>query len=332
MHRSARRHCAPITAAIAVIASIAAIASIAFVAPANAQSTDERAVVAVVKQFFDGMRTRDTALMRSTVAPGAVLRSAGGPTGIGDASTVDAFIERIGKGTGPGNDEQIDNPRVLIDGQLASLWAYFTLVRGGMTTINHCGIDEFLLSKGPDGWKVFFISDTHRTEGCTPIAGTSAAAAAAAMADPKDVASQDAILAALYDVISGPAGKMRDWNRFRSLFTAGARLIPTGVGPDGKARIRTMSPDEYATATGSRLEQTGFFEKEISRTAETYGNVTQAFSTYQSRHAAADEKPFARGINSIQLFNDGARWWVVTIYWDSEREGNQIPARFLKKP
>ena len=322
----AARRLVPITTAIAVFV---------LATPAHAQApaqTEEGAVVTVVKKFFDGMRTRDTTLMRSTVAPNAVLRSAGGPTGIGDASTVDAFIERIGKGTGPGNDEQIENPKVQIDGQLASLWAYFTLVRGGMTTINHCGIDEFLLGKGPDGWKVFFISDTHRTEGCTPIAGTSASAAVAAMANPKDVASQDAILAALYDVISGPAGKQRDWNRFRSLFTAGARLIPTGVSPDGKARIRTMSPDEYATATGSRLEQSGFFEKEISRTAETYGNVTQAFSTYESRHAAVDEKPFARGINSIQLFNDGTRWWVVTIYWDSERPGNEIPARFLKKP
>jgi hypothetical protein len=320
MHFSLRRRLAPITAAIAAIL---------LAAPVHAQ-TEEGAVVMVVKKFFDGMRTRDTTLMRSTVAPGAVLRSAGGPTGLGDPSTVDAFIERVGKGSGLGNDEQIENPKVFIDGQLASLWAYFTLVRGGETRINHCGVDEFLLRKGPDGWKVFFILDTHRTEGCTPIAGTSAAAAAAA--DPKDVASQGAILAALYDVISGPAGKRRDWDRFRSLFVADARLIPTGVGPDGKARIRTMTPDEYATATGSRLEQSGFFEKEISRTAETYGNVTQAFSTYESRHAAADEKPFARGINSIQLYYDGTRWWVVTIYWDSERPGNAIPARFLKKP
>lgn len=324
------RHLAPIPAAFAAIVLATPVHAQA-PAPAPAQ-TEEGAVVAVVKRFFDGMRTRDTTLMRSTVAPGAVLRSAGGPTGIGDPSTVDAFIERIGKGSGPGNDEQIENPKVFIDGQLASLWAYFTLVRGGQTTINHCGIDEFLLGKGPDGWKVFFISDTHRTEGCSAIAGTPTAAAAAAMADPKDVASLDAILAALYDVISGPAGKKRDWDRFRSLFVAGARLIPTGAGQDGKARIRTMNPDEYATATGSRLEQSGFFEKEIARTAETYGNVTQAFSTYESRHMAGDAKPFARGINSIQLFNDGSRWWVVTIYWDSERPGNEIPAKFLKKP
>ena len=158
-----------------------------------------------------------------------------------------------------------------------------------------------------------------------------AAAAASDHADPKDVASANAIVAALYDVISGPAGQPRDWDRFRSLFVADARLIPTGAGADGKGHIRAMTPDEYAASSGPRLEQAGFFEREIARTSETFGGVTHAFSTYESRRGAKDEKPLARGINSIQLFNDGTRWWVVTVYWDSERAGNPIPQRYLEK-
>ena len=155
---------------------------------------------------------------------------------------------------------------------------------------------------------------------------------AAVPADPKDVASPDAIIAALYDVISGPAGQKRDWDRFRSLFAPGARLVPTGMAPDGKARMRVMTPDDYATTTGPRLETAGFFEREIGRTSETFGNVTHAFSAYDSKRAASDDKPFARGINSIQLFNDGTRWWVVSVFWDSERANNPIPARYLKTP
>ena len=164
----------------------------------------------------------------------------------------------------------------------------------------------------------------------------------AGAADPKDVASQDAIIAALYDVISGPACQTRDWERFRSLFAPGARLIPTGLNPERKAVVRAMTPDEYAAATGSNLERngffekeisrTGFFEKEISRTGETFGAVTHAFSTYESRRKANDEKPFARGINSIQLLNDGKRWWVVTVYWQAERPDSPIPAQYLKPP
>jgi ketosteroid isomerase-like protein len=149
---------------LAILAASAFLAAV----PLRAQS-DEREIVAVVRKFFDGMRTRDTPMMRATVVPGAMLVSAGGPTGLGEPSTVDAFIERIGKGAGPGNDEQIENPRVQVDVPLGTLWAYFTLTRAGETKINHCGVDNFLLRKGPDGWRIFHISDTHRTEACKPI-------------------------------------------------------------------------------------------------------------------------------------------------------------------
>jgi ketosteroid isomerase-like protein len=151
-----------------LVAFAAALVATAAAVPAHAQA-DEQAVVGVVTHFFDGMRARDTALMRSTVAAGTVLVSASGPTGLGDPTPVDQFIERVGKGTGPGGNEQIKDPKVMVDGPMASLWAYYTLTRGGETQINHCGVDAFLLRKGPDGWKIFHVADTRRTEGCTPI-------------------------------------------------------------------------------------------------------------------------------------------------------------------
>ena len=151
-------------------------------------------------------------------------------------------------------------------------------------------------------------------------------------ARPADVSSADAIIAALYDVISGPAGQKRDWDRFRSLFASGARLIPTGRRPDGSQARRVMAPEEYATNSAPLLERNGFFEREISQTSETYGGMVHRFSSYESRHTAADSIPFARGINSIQLVNDGQRWWVLTILWEGERPDNPIPARYLKKP
>jgi hypothetical protein len=157
--------------------------------------------------------------------------------------------------------------------------------------------------------------------------GTPAAAPAAA---PADVQSVDAIIKTLYDVISGPAAQARDWNRFRSLFAPGARLIPTGRRPDGTASMRTMTPDEYATTVGPNLEKNGFFEVESARTTDAFGNIMHVFSTYESRRTAADPTPFARGINSIQLFKDGTRWWIVSIFWDSERPGNPIPEKYLK--
>lgn len=148
-------------------------------------------------------------------------------------------------------------------------------------------------------------------------------------ANPADVASLDAILTALYDVISGPAGQARNWDRMRSLFAEGARLIPTGQRPDGTRTMLVWTLEEYISRAGPGLERNGFFEREIGRVTESFGQVTHAFSAYDSKRTLADPEPFARGINSIQLRHDGTRWWVVTIFWDSERADNPIPARYL---
>jgi hypothetical protein len=148
-------------------------------------------------------------------------------------------------------------------------------------------------------------------------------------ARPQDVESIDAIIEALYDVISGAAGEGRDWQRFRSLFIAGARLIPTGVSDQGEVRHRVMTADDFVATSGVTMEQRGFFEREIGRVTERFGSIAHVFSAYDSKRTAEDPEPFARGINSIQLLNDGTRWWVVSIFWDSERPDSPIPERYL---
>jgi hypothetical protein len=146
-----------------------------------------------------------------------------------------------------------------------------------------------------------------------------------------DLKSIDGVITALYGVISGPAGQKRDWDRFKALFAPGARLVPTRP-PQGadSAVIRMWSPDDYVVQAGPRLERDGFFEREIGRVMEHYGNIVQVFSAYDSKRNASDEKPFARGINSIQLWNDGKRWWVVTIFWQGETPDNPIPSKYLE--
>jgi hypothetical protein len=151
-------------------------------------------------------------------------------------------------------------------------------------------------------------------------------------AEPSDAASPDAILAAVYQVISGPAGKKRDWDRFRSLFAPGARLIPVVSSPQGAFRAPAMSPDEYATRGALYFERQSFYEREIARKTERWGFIVQAFSTYESRHNRSDATPFERGINSFQLFFDGSRWWIVTIMWQSETPSNPLTPDFLPPP
>ena len=148
-------------------------------------------------------------------------------------------------------------------------------------------------------------------------------------ADPKDVSSPESIIAAVYDVISGPAGQKRNWNRMRTLFVPDARMIATGKKPSGEPVRRVMSVEDYVTSSGPFLEKEGFFEKEIGRRTEQYGNIVHVFSTYESRKTVKDETPFMRGINSIQLWNDGKRWWVITILWQGETKETPIPEKYI---
>jgi hypothetical protein len=150
-------------------------------------------------------------------------------------------------------------------------------------------------------------------------------------ANPADVASVDAIMRAVYDVISGDAGQARDWDRFRSLFHRDARLIPTGKNPqNGAVAARALSPEDYVKRNEPFFQKEGFHEREVARTVETYGNIAHVFSTYEAFKKKDDKKPFMRGINSFQLLNDGTRWWVLTIYWQAETPENPIPKRYLK--
>ncbi len=150
-------------------------------------------------------------------------------------------------------------------------------------------------------------------------------------ANPADVASIDAIMKAVYNVISGEAGEKRDWDRFRTLFHKDARMIPSGKNPTtGIVVARSLSPEDYVKNNSPFFEKNGFFEKEIARKTDVYGNIAHVFSTYAAYKTAADKEPFMRGINSFQLLNDGKRWWVLTIYWQAETKENPIPKKYLK--
>lgn len=144
-----------------------------------------------------------------------------------------------------------------------------------------------------------------------------------------DTKSIQSTIDALYEVISGDAGVERDWERFENLFVPEAKLMPTGKNQEGKVVYRVWSPQEYIDVAGPSLKKDGFFESELSHEIEQFGNIAHVFSTYDSRRTK-DGEVFARGINSIQLLNDGNRWWVVSIFWSSENEEYPIPEKYLK--
>ncbi|HEX8814795.1 MAG TPA: hypothetical protein VF753_04780 [Terriglobales bacterium] len=145
----------------------------------------------------------------------------------------------------------------------------------------------------------------------------------------EDVKSREALLVAIYDVISGPAGE-RDWNRFRSLFVPQARFTALGRNPDGSTTVALFGVDEFIKMATPVFSGGAFYEHAIVNRAQSFGNVSQVFSSYESLNEKGG-KPFERGINSIQMFDDGTRWWVLSILWDTERPGNPLPKDMATK-
>jgi len=142
-----------------------------------------------------------------------------------------------------------------------------------------------------------------------------------------DVSSPESIVKALYDVISGDAQQPRNWNRFLFLFTADARLIPTQKNKEGKTVYRSITPAEYQVLFTKNVSS--FYERELSNRTEAYGNIVHVFSTYETK-CEKEGNVADRGINSIQLFFDGTRYYVMTIFWSAESQGFPLPEKYLK--
>ncbi|MFC1562351.1 hypothetical protein ACFL4Q_05080, partial [candidate division KSB1 bacterium] len=118
----------------------------------------------------------------------------------------------------------------------------------------------------------------------------------------------------------------RQVERDKSLHYPDARVAITGKNRDGIPYIRLMTIDEYHS--GNELPETGFYEREIHRVVQPFGNIVHVWSTYEWR--SEENGPVrGRGINSIQLYNDGERWWVTSWIFDSERADNPIPNEYL---
>lgn len=149
-----------------------------------------------------------------------------------------------------------------------------------------------------------------------------------------DWSSVDAIVTALYASVSHGPEYEPNWKRLRALFLPQARIVPPrAAGADG---FRVLDPEtfeerirRYIESRRERHERLGFTEREIARRESRYGNVCQIFSTYETRWSPHEAPPFQRGVHSLQLVDDGRRWWIAALVWDVERADNPIPPERL---
>ena len=146
----------------------------------------------------------------------------------------------------------------------------------------------------------------------------------------EDVATINGVIKAFYEVVSGPAGQPRQWERDRSLYIPDVRFVSIEKRKDGTIEAIPISHQEFVDRSNASLVKNGFYESETHRETQQFGQIAHVFSTYESR-IKPDSPVIARGINSLELFNDGKRWWVLSVQWDEERAGLKIPEKWLGK-
>lgn len=145
---------------------------------------------------------------------------------------------------------------------------------------------------------------------------------------PEDVSSIDGIIKAYYEVISGPAGQPRQWSRDRTLYIHDIRFVAMSEDKSGHPKANIATHQQFVDSSNDGVVKDGFYESEIHRVTQKFGNIAHVFSTYESR-TKADGPVIARGINSIELFYDGKRWWIASAIWDDERPDNPLPPEYL---
>ena len=134
---------------------------------------------------------------------------------------------------------------------------------------------------------------------------------------PEDVSSTEAIIRRAYAFLSGRADEARDWESWKALHAPGARLIPLEKGPDGALVARVYSPEEFIASRSPFLAQHGFYEWETARREDRFGAFAHVWSSYDAAATMHGTPIIRRGVNSIQLWFDGARWWIVSVMWDA---------------
>jgi hypothetical protein len=144
----------------------------------------------------------------------------------------------------------------------------------------------------------------------------------------EDVSSLDGIMKAFYEVISGPAGEPRQWSRDRTLYIPGIRFVSMSLDAKGNPVAQVVDHQQFVDSSDPMVTSKGFYEWEIHRQTKRFGNIVHIFSTYESRDTN-DGPIIGRGVNSIELFWDGKRWWIASAIWDNESKGNPLPKEFL---
>ena len=178
------------------------------------------------------------------------------------------------------------------------------------------------------------IFSLRRTAASTQDAGkkqASSANVAIPRVEPRleDVSSIDGMIKAYYEVVSGPAEKQREWGRDATLYVPGMRFNIFSRDKQGRTTVRSVSHQEFVNESDAAMKGKPFYEREIHRITHRAVDVAHVLCTAEQRFAP-DGPVQASGVDSLELYWDGARWWIVNAnLWEMEKGGKPLPPEFL---
>ncbi|MEO6391273.1 MAG: hypothetical protein ABIP75_05430 [Pyrinomonadaceae bacterium] len=294
--------------------------------PIEVKTSDDPSVIPDL--LFAAMKAKNAVGMQVLFVPEGRLVAIDKPKdGVGPSKTRmltgDAFARAISGATGSDYRELMPNKSVQVKGDLALVAGRYTFYVG--EKFSHCGTNAFHLIRTRAGWKILALDSTLEFQ-CE--AELKAVIIPVVSPRPADVGTLDGIIKAFYETISGPKGQPRQWSRDRGLYVSGVRFIQLSKNND-LVQPHIMEYLEYVNETNEYLVRDGFTERELHRVTRRFGNLAQVFSTYEWQ--SDEKKASGRGINSIELFWDGSRWWISAASWEAENRENPIPAEFLPK-
>ncbi len=294
----------------------------------NRQNEDAKAAAEIPDRLFAAMKAKSFEDIRAVFITEGQLVAIDKPRdgkGISKTRvfTAESFAKAISEAKGADFIEKMLNKDVKVTGDIAMVSGPYTFHVG--EKFSHCGTNTFNLVRTETGWKIANAASTLEFQCERDL---KAVEIAPAEANPADVSTIDGIIKAFYETISGGKGVPRQWSRDKTLYMPDMRFVGLSE-QDGKVRASVMNHMQYVNGTNEYFVAEGFTEREINRIVRRFGNIAHVFSVYEFSTANGREK--GRGVSSIELYWDGARWWISAAAWDEERPNNPIPKEFLPK-
>jgi len=145
---------------------------------------------------------------------------------------------------------------------------------------------------------------------------------------PDDVSTIDGMVRAYFEVVSGPAGKDREWGRDATLYVPGIRFLIFAEDKNGNTAVRTLTHQEFVDESEADRAGKAFYEREVHRIAHRAGNVVHVLSTAEQRDSP-DGPPRGRSVDSLEMYWDGSRWWITNANIWEETKAHPLPKDFL---